>query len=155
MNTARWVVSTFRQQNRHERQLQENPLDLRPYKRHRRARALFDFIQRVYGPGDECSLWTPRQAEDLEYGKYWHVSWEAGPAEWGVLLSLGESMWLTEFELRHDHRPEVLLQSGPGWYSEPYHRFDIGFIEDEKPGLSWADVTEETACGNRWRFRVG
>ena len=39
-------------------------------------------------------------------------------------------MWLTEFGLRHDHRPEVLLQNGRGWYSEPYHRFDIGFIED-------------------------
>jgi hypothetical protein len=83
-------------------------------------------------PGDECSLWTPEQAEGLGYSEYWHVSWEAGPAEWGVLLSLGESMWLTEFELRHDHRPEVLLQSGLGWYSEPYHRFDIGFIDDGK-----------------------
>ncbi len=55
-------------------QLQENPLDLRCMNAADAARALFDFIQRVYGPGDECSLWTPRQAEDLGYGKYWHVS---------------------------------------------------------------------------------
>ena len=114
-------------------QLQKNPLDVRCMSAAHAARALFDFIQRVYGPGDECSLWTPQQAEELGYGKFWHVSWEAGPAEWGVLLTLGESMWLTEFELRHDHRPEVLLQSGPGWYSEPHHRFDIAFIEDEEP----------------------
>ena len=40
-------------------------------------------------------------------------------------------MWLTEFELRHDHRPEVLLQNGRGCYTEPYHRFDIGFIEEQ------------------------
>ena len=30
--------------------------------------------------------------------------------EWGVLLSPGESMWLTELELKYDHRPEVLLR---------------------------------------------
>ncbi len=40
-------------------------------------------------------------------------------------------MWLTEFALRHDHRPEVMLQSGYGWYTEPHYRFDIGFIEEE------------------------
>ncbi len=125
MNTARL--------DRFHIQLQENPLDLRRMNAADAARALFDFIQRVYTTGDECSLWTPQQADELGYRKYWHVSWEAGPAEWGVLLSLGESMWLTEFGLRHDHRPEVLLQSGLGWYTDPYHGFDIGFIEDEKP----------------------
>jgi hypothetical protein len=58
------------------------------------------------------------------------VSWEAGPAEWGVLLSLGESMWDSEFDLKHDHQPEALLQRGAGWYSEPHFRFDVGFIEN-------------------------
>jgi hypothetical protein len=56
------------------------------------------------------------------------VTWEARPAELGVLLTLGESTWLTELELNHDHKPEVLLQSGTGWYTEPQYRFDIGFI---------------------------
>ena len=54
--------------------------------------------------------------------------------EWGVLLTLGESMWLQELELGHDHRPEVLLQSGDGWYTEPHFRFDIGFVEDQEAG---------------------
>lgn len=55
--------------------------------------------------------------------------------EWGVLLTLGESMWLTEMELSHDHRPEVILRWGNGWYTEPHYRFDVGFIEDKKPDL--------------------
>ncbi len=112
-------------------QLQENPLDLRSMSAAEAARGLFDFIQQTYGPGDECSLWSPEQAANRGYRPFWRVSWEAGPVEWGVLLTLGESMWLTEFELGHDHRPEVMLQSGYGWYTEPHHRFDIGFIEDE------------------------
>ena len=113
-------------------QLQRNPLDLRCMSAAGAARALFDFIQRTYAPGEECSLWSPQEAAELGYGPHWHVSWEAGPVEWGALLTLGESMWLTEFDLRHDHRPEVLLQSGPGWYTEPYYQFDVGFIENEK-----------------------
>jgi hypothetical protein len=94
------------------------------------ARALYDFIQEHFGAGKECSLWSPQQAAKRGYSQFWRVSWEAGPVEWGVLLTLGESMWLTELELSHDHRPEVILQSGNGWYTEPHYRFDIGFIED-------------------------
>ena len=113
-------------------QLQSNPLDLRRMNAADAARALFDFIQRTYDPGDECSLWSPQESDELGYGPYWHVSWEAGPAEWGVLLSLGESMWLREFGLRYEHRPEVMLESGQGWYTEPYHGFDVGFIETQE-----------------------
>ncbi len=51
--------------------------------------------------------------------------------EWGVLMSLGESLWLTELEMKYDHRPEVLLRGADGWYTEPYYRFDIGFVEME------------------------
>ena len=60
----------------------------------------------------------------------WRASWEAGPAEWGVLLPLGESMWLTVLQLGHAHRPEVILQRGDGWYTEPQFRFDVGFVKD-------------------------
>jgi hypothetical protein len=79
-------------------------------------------------------LWSPEQAAMLGYIPSWRVSWEAGPVEWGVLLTIGESMWLTELELRYDHRPEVILQSGNGWYTEPHYRFDVGFIEDAARG---------------------
>jgi hypothetical protein len=105
------------------------PLDLRSLSAQNAAQALYDFIQMLFSPGDECSLLSPAEADLTGVGPYWTVSWEAGPAEWGVLLSLGESMWLTEFDLKHDHRPEVLLQKGAGWIAEPYFSFDVGFIE--------------------------
>jgi hypothetical protein len=109
--------------------LKANPLDLRSHSAQDAAQALYDFIQRHFTPGDECSLLSPTEADLTGVGPHWTVSWEAGPAEWGVLLSLGESMWLTELDLKHDHRPEVLLQRGNGWFAEPYFRFDVGFIE--------------------------
>jgi hypothetical protein len=86
--------------------LKANPLDLRSLSVQDAAQALYDFIQRHFEPGDECSLWSPAEASVRGCGPHWTVSWESGPAEWGVLLSLGESMWLTEFDLKHDHRPE-------------------------------------------------
>ena len=111
--------------------LKANPVDLRRLCAGAAAQALFDFLQEHFRPGEECSLWSPSEAEARGYDPFWRVSWEAGPAEWGVLLSLGESMWLTELDLKHDHHPEVLLQSGDGWYTEPHYRCDVGFIEDK------------------------
>ena len=110
--------------------LQAIPLDLRRFSAEGAARALDHFIRQHFAAGDECSLWSPEEAQALGYGRHWRVSWEAGPVEWGVLLTLGESMWLSEYELRYEHRPEVLLQRGKGWYSEPWYRFDVGFIEE-------------------------
>ena len=46
------------------------------------------------------------------------------------LWTLGESMWLRELDGKYEHRPEVMLQSGKGWYTEPSYRFDVGFVED-------------------------
>ena len=116
--------------------LQANPLDLRSFNAQAAAQALYAFIQEHFHPGDECSLSSPAEAKTRGCTASWHVSWEAGPAEWGVLLSLGKSMWLTEFDLTHDHRPEVYLQSGNGWYAEPHFRFDIGFIESQNGSAS-------------------
>ena len=110
--------------------LQANPVDLRRMNAVDAARALYDFIQEHFGAGEECSLWSPKEAKNRGYSQFWRVSWEAGPAEWGVLLTLGESMWLTELDLSHEHKPEILLDSSDGWHTEPYYRFDIGFIED-------------------------
>ena len=59
------------------------------------------------------------QAAERGYSRLGVSGGKPGPAEWGVLLTLGESMWLTELQLVHDHRPEVLLESGDGWYTEP------------------------------------
>ncbi len=59
------------------------------------------------------------QAMERGYAPYRRASWEAGPVECGVLPTLGESMWLTELQPGHDHRPEVLHQSGNGWSTEP------------------------------------
>jgi len=109
--------------------LQASPLDLSRLSAREAARGLFDFIQRHFEPGDECSLWSPAEAEARGYIPFWRVSWESGPVEWGVLLTLGESMWLTELELSYDHRPEVILQRGNGWFAEPDYRFDVGFVE--------------------------
>jgi hypothetical protein len=111
--------------------LQANPVDLRRLSAPDAARALYDFLQEHFHPGAECSLWSPAEAKALGYSAFWRVSWEAGPAEWGALLTLGKSMWSQELDLRRDHRPEVLLQSSDGWYTEPHYGFDIGFVEDE------------------------
>ena len=106
-----------------------NPLDLRSRCAQDAAHALYDFIQNHFRPGDECSLWSPEEADTRGLGLHWRVSWETGPEEWGVLLALGQSMWFSEFDVRVDHRPEILLRKGNGWYSKPHFRFDIGFIE--------------------------
>jgi hypothetical protein len=38
---------------------------------------------------------------------------QAGPVEWGVLLTRGESVWHRDFGLlRRDNLPEVMLQGG-------------------------------------------
>ena len=121
-------MSTLILDRRYLSELQANPLDLRPMSPADAARALYDFIHRHFAAGEECSLWSPEEAEQRGYRPFWRVSWEAGPVEWGVLLSLGESMWLTELELNYNHRPEVVLEGGNGWYTEPHYRFDIGFI---------------------------
>ena len=93
-------------------ELQAHPLDLRGLAAPDAARALYEFLQKRFEPGDECSLWSPVEAKSRGYSPFWRVSWEVGPVEWGALLTLGESMWLQELELGYEHRPEVLLQSG-------------------------------------------
>lgn len=54
--------------------LQDNPRDLRRMNAATAAHALFDFIQRVYGPGDECSIWSPQQAMELGDCSFWRVN---------------------------------------------------------------------------------
>ena len=80
--------------------LQATPLDLRRLNAPEAVRALFGFLQQHFEPGDECSLWSPAEAKSLGDSAFWRVSWESGPLEWGVLLTLGESMWLQEARTR-------------------------------------------------------
>jgi len=42
---------------------------------------------------------------------YWTVSWESGPYEWGVYLTLWREDFLTNLN----------------WHGEPYYSFDVGF----------------------------
>jgi hypothetical protein len=117
-------------------QLQQNPLDLRRVSAADAARALV----RVHPTSlrSRGRVLIVVAAGSREAGLRSTLACQLGgwAGRMGVLLTLGESMWLTEFDLRHDHRPEVLLQSGQGWYTEPYHRFDVGFIERTRPASS-------------------
>ena len=150
------VMNSFFLDRRSLDRLQEKPLDLRAMTAEAAARVLYHFIQETYRAGDERSLWSPQQAAKRGNGPFWRVSWEAGPVEWGVLLTLGESMWLTEWELSHDHRPEVVLQRGDGWYTEPHYRFDVGFITDlGEPERLLAGVQGDGRSHPRHRNRRG
>ena len=51
------------------------------------------------------------------------MSWEAGPCEWGAYLSMGQ-----DDKLRVDYPAET----GQRWWLEPYHAFDVQFIEERR-----------------------
>lgn len=61
-------------------------------------------------PDIELSLTSPEETEQLGRGRFWSVSWEAGPFEWAIDLS---------FEI-----------TGPWGYTEPHYSFDLCFIEN-------------------------
>lgn len=56
-------------------------------------------------------LWEPQETARRGYGNCWMVSWEDGPFEWAVFLSLSATM------------------HGPWGYTEPYHSFDLCFVQ--------------------------
>ncbi len=90
--------------------LQDNPLDLRQLNVADAARAPLTLSMRHSSRATNARRGRPKAL------RCWAIapsgaSVEGGPVEWGALLTLGESMWLTEFELRYDHRPDVKLQS--------------------------------------------
>jgi len=61
-------------------------------------------------PDIEIHIYTPEQTEARGYGKFWNVSFEAGPFEWAVHASL---------QMPHCK-----------WgYCEPYYSFDLHFVE--------------------------
>lgn len=63
-------------------------------------------------PEIECSLWTPAEAAERGYDPQYMVSWEAGPSDWGIMLS----------ERCHNM---------PGsWFTEPHYSFDLCFVDE-------------------------
>jgi hypothetical protein len=115
-------------------------LDLSQYDMLTAKDKLFEFVCRTakkWGQDSniECSLLTPDQSHELDFGRFWHVMWEAGPYEWGVNLSL-DGVTFVEFDGEFDRdRPEIIMGAPEDWYLQPYYSFDVGFI----PNTVFAD----------------
>ncbi len=62
-----------------------------------------------FQPDIEVHIHTPEQTEARGYGRFWNVSFEAGPFEWAVHASM--------------------VIDNPNWYVEPYYSFDLQFCE--------------------------
>jgi hypothetical protein len=77
------------------------------------ARGLYNVLKKlaVETGQKETEVFIQSPAENARtcYGKNWRVCWEAGPYEWGV---------------------EIAGQVRGEWgYTEPYHSFDLIFVE--------------------------
>ena len=59
----------------------------------------------------EVCIYNPVQNELRGYPRRWSVSWEAGPYEWAVYLSLEGAM------------------RGPWGYGQPHYSFDMFFVD--------------------------
>jgi len=55
----------------------------------------------------ELALFTPAQSEEMGYGRFWHVMWEAGPWSWAINTFV----------------------EGPWGYCEPYYSFSVQFTD--------------------------
>jgi hypothetical protein len=82
------------------------------------ASALFEKLDTFatktgYSEGS-VGLWTPEDAEKRGYGRCWMVTWEGGPYEWAIYVSME--------------------MHGPWGYTEPHHSFDLCFINERKQG---------------------
>lgn len=58
---------------------------------------------------ENVHLWSPEVSAKRGYGACWMVTWEEGPFEWAVFMSMN--------------------LSGAWGYTEPYHAFDLCFVE--------------------------
>lgn len=78
------------------------------------ARGLYEVLAKLcreqgLNPDIEMSITDPEETKKRGYGRCWRVSWESGPHEWAIGLSL---------QLR-----------GPWGYTEPYYSFDLCFTD--------------------------
>lgn len=99
------------------------PLDLSDYKTAAgAAKALHRFLTEEFD-ADGAVLYRP---EDNPRGDNWAVSWEGGPYEWAVHLTLGESLCRGEFS--QFASPEVIgFYNQDNWLAEPHFSFDLQF----------------------------
>jgi len=87
-------------------------------------------------PEIEVTLFTPEKGEKMGYGKSWRVMWEAGPYQWGFLLSGGSSILSNEIDgpLRRKlgvkaPKPEFNVRGEQSWYTDHHYSFDVGFVD--------------------------
>lgn len=115
-------------------ELQASPLDLRLLSAEEAAKELFEFIQKNFGAGTECWIYSPEEGVAAGCGPFWRVIWESGPKFWGVNLSQDcQSLWWDEFDLPAQlKQPEVLLNydKQSTWYASSCYYFDVGFVDD-------------------------
>lgn len=108
-------------------------LDLSKFTPEQAAKTLYKWVcaqslLRGQKPAIECALWSPEEAVERGYGVNWRVSWESGPFEWAVCMSLGGRLEEAErFNYAYNGVPEVVLTS-EHWFVEPHYSFDLGFI---------------------------
>lgn len=90
--------------------------DLSKYKRPcDAAKALYKHLTGLDAGGDLVLL-SPERSDELGYGRVWRVTWEGGPAEWGIILSMSETWSGVTGHLKNRN-----------WYLEPFYSFDVGF----------------------------
>lgn len=75
---------------------------------------------------DEVILQTPIQSDACGTGKNWRVIWEAGPFEWAINATMGESIYAGEV-MCYGAPPQVLLMGAVKYCAEPYYSFDVCF----------------------------
>jgi hypothetical protein len=91
-------------------------------------------------PNVECALLSPKQSDDLGYGRQWRVMWESGSYNWGIDLS-GGGVTFVKYDGPWDQsQPEIIMGAPDDWYLQPYYSFDVGFV----PTTTYADFDDES-----------
>lgn len=79
-------------------------------------------------PDIEVQLLDPDESQQRSYGDGWTVVWEAGPWQWAVYLSSGESLFYGE---KHSEKPDMELDviSSNRYWCEPYNGWSLVFMD--------------------------
>lgn len=107
-------------------------LDLSKYKTPAgAAKALYKYLLNLanemgYNGEREVIIRSPAKSKAMGYSEAWMVSWESGPFEWAVPVSLGSSMYAGEFGYGATDGPEIFAFS-ENWFVEPWYSFDLYF----------------------------